>query len=65
MQRWKIEKISIFNSLDIIFDCLMSRVKSASSDSTWNQYQVELRCSTWVFELSRDVQFKYSSRVRM
>ncbi len=54
----KSEKISIFSSLDVIFNCLMSRVESASSDSTRNQYQVESWCLTWVIESSRDVWLK-------
>jgi len=37
MQRRKTGKISIFSSLDIIFDCLMNQVESASSDSTRDQ----------------------------
>ncbi len=65
MQRRKTGKFSIFDSLDVIFDCLMSRVESASSNSAWDRYRVELRCSTRVFKLNRDVQFKYLSRVRM
>ncbi len=58
MQRRKTGKISIFSSLDVIFNCLMSRVESASFDSTWDQYQVELRCLTQVFKSSQDVQLK-------
>jgi len=41
MQRRKTGKISIFNSLDIIFNCLMSQIESANSDSTQDQYQVK------------------------
>jgi len=41
MQRRKIEKISIFSSLDVIFNYLMSQVKSVNSDSTQDQYQVK------------------------
>jgi len=44
MQRREIAKISIFSSLDIIFNCLMSRVES--------------RCSTQVFKSSQDVNMK-------
>ncbi len=65
MQRRKTGKISIFNSLDVIFDCLTSRVESASSDSTQDWYQVESWDSIWVFKSSQKIQLKYSSRVRM
>jgi len=65
MQRRKTGKISIFSSLDIIFDCLTSRVKSASSDSTWDWYRVKSWDSTQVFESSQKIQLKYSSWVRM
>ena len=58
MQRRKIEKISIFSSLDVIFNCLMSRVESASSDSTQDWYQVESWDSTWVLESSQNVNMK-------
>ena len=55
MQRRKTGKISIFSSLDVIFDCLTTQVESASSDSTQDQYRVESRCSIQVFKLSQDV----------
>ena len=38
MQKQKTGKISIFNSLDVIFDCLTSQVESADSDSAWDWY---------------------------
>ncbi len=55
MQRRKIEEISIFSSLDVIFDCLMSWVESASSDSTQDRYRVKSWDSTWVLESSQNV----------
>ena len=50
MQRWKIEKISIFNSLDVIFDFLMSWVKNS------NRYQLEVDIRS-----SQNVEIKYLS----
>ncbi len=44
MQRRKTGKISIFSSLDVIFDCLTSRVESASSNPARDWYQVESEC---------------------
>ncbi len=52
MQRWKIGKISIFNSLDIIFNYLMSWVENLNWSLTQSQYQVEsedsILYSSWV-----------------
>ncbi len=61
MQRRKTGKISIFNSLDIIFDCLMSRVESASSDSTRDRYWVESWDWYQVFKLNHDIDIEYLS----
>ncbi len=58
MQRWKIGKISIFNSSDVIFNCLTSWVENSNWTLTWDWYQVELDDSTQVIELSQKIQLK-------
>ena len=55
MQRWKIGKISIFNSLDVIFDFLMSWVENSNQVLTWDQYQIKSECWNQVFELSQKI----------
>ncbi len=64
MQRRKTGKISIFSSLDVIFDFLMSRVKNLNRVSTWSQYQAESECWNQVFESSQKIDIEYSSQVR-
>ncbi len=64
MQRWKTGKISIFNSLNVIFDFLMSQIENLNQVLTWDQYQVESECWNWVFELSQKIDIKYLSQVR-
>ncbi len=51
MQRRKTGKISIFNSFDVIFDCLMSWVKNLNRILTWDWYQVKSECLTQVIEI--------------
>ncbi len=55
MQRRKIGKISIFNSLDVIFNFLMSWVENLNRVLTQDQYQIESECWNWVFELSQKI----------
>ena len=64
MQRRKTGKISIFNSLDVIFDFLMSRVENSNRVSTRDQYQAESKCWNRVFESSQKIDIEYSNRVR-
>jgi len=64
MQRRKIRKISIFNSLDVIFDFLTSRVENLNRVSTRNRYQIESECWNRVFESSQKIDIEYSSRIR-
>ncbi len=64
MQRRKTGKISIFSSLDIIFDFLTSWVENSNQVLTWNQYQVESECWNRVFKLSQKIDIKYLSWVR-
>ncbi len=61
MQRRKFEKISIFNSLDVIFDFLTSQVENSNQVLTWDQYQVESECWNRVFESSQKINIEYSS----
>ena len=58
MQRRKIEKISIFNSFNVIFNFLMSQVENLNQVSTWNQYQTKSECCNWVFKLSQKIDIK-------
>ncbi len=64
MQRRKTGKISIFNSLDVIFDFLMSWVENLNRVLIQNQYQIESECWNWVFKLSQKIDIKYLSWVR-
>ncbi len=64
MQRRKIEKISIFNSLDVIFDFLMSWIENSNQVSIQSQYQIELECWNRVFKSSQKIDIKYLSWVR-
>ena len=64
MQRRKTGKISIFNSLDVIFDFLTSRVEYSNWVSTQDQYQIESECWNRVFELSQKIDIEYLSWVR-
>ncbi len=64
MQRRKTGKISIFSSLDVIFDFLMSWIKNSNQVSIWNQYQIESECWNRVFELNQKIDIKYLSQVR-
>ncbi len=64
MQRRKTGKISIFNSLDVIFDFLTSQIENSNLISTWNQYQIESECWNRVFESSQKIDIEYSSWVR-
>ncbi len=60
MQRRKTGKISIFSSLDVIFDCLMNRVENLNSDSTRDRYRVGSRDWYRVFRPSHDIDIEYS-----
>ncbi len=64
MQRRKIGKISIFSSLDVIFDFLTSRVENSNRVLIQSWYQIESECWNWVFESSQKIDIEYSSRVR-
>ncbi len=64
MQRRKIGKISIFSSLDVIFDFLTSWIKNSNLISTQDQYQIESECWNWVFESSQKIDIEYSSWIR-
>ena len=64
MQRRKTGKISIFSSLDIIFDFLTSWVENSNQVLTWNRYQIESECWNQVFKLSQKIDIEYLSRVR-
>ncbi len=64
MQRRKTGKISIFNSLDVIFDFLTSRVENLNRVSTRNRYHIESECWNRVFESSQKIDIEYSSRIR-
>ncbi len=64
MQRRKIGKISIFNSLDVIFDFLMSWVENSNQVLIWDWYQIESECWNQVFESSQKIDIEYLSQVR-
>ena len=64
MQRWKIGKISIFSSLDVIFDFLMSWVENLNQVLTWDWYQIESECWNRVFKSSQKIDIEYSSWVK-
>ena len=64
MQRRKTGKISIFNSLDVIFDFMTSRVEHSNRVSTRDQYQIESECWNQVFESSQKIDIEYSNWVR-
>ncbi len=64
MQRRKIGKISIFSSLDVIFDFLTSRVENSNRVLIQSWYQIESECWNWVFKSSQKIDIEYSSRVR-
>ncbi len=58
MQRWKTGKISIFNSLDIIFDFLTSWVENLNQVLIQDWYQIESECWNWVFKSSQKIDIK-------
>ena len=64
MQRRKTGKISIFNSLDVIFDFLTSRVENSNRVSIQDRYQIESECWNRVFESNQKIDIEYLSRVR-
>jgi len=64
MQRRKFGKISIFSSLDIIFDFLTSRVENSNQVLTRNRYQIESECWNRVFKSSQKIDIEYSSWIR-
>ncbi len=55
MQRRKIGKISIFSSLDVIFDCLTSWVENSNQILIQDQDQVKSEDSTQVIELNQKI----------
>ncbi len=64
MQRRKTEKNSIFSSLDVIFDFLMSWIENLNQVLIQNQYQIKSECWNWVFKLNQKIDIKYLSQVR-
>ena len=64
MQRRKTGKISIFSSLDVIFDFLTSWVKNSNQVLTWSRYQIESECWNQVFESSQKIDIEYLSWIR-
>ena len=60
MLKQKTGKISIFNSLYVIFNCLMSWIENSNSDSTQDWYWVESWNWYRVFKLSHDIDIEYS-----
>ncbi len=64
MQRRKIGKISIFSSLDVIFDFLTSWVENSNQVSIQDWYQIESECWNRVFKSSQKIDIKYLSWVR-
>ena len=60
MQKQKTGKISIFSSLDVIFNCLMSWIENSNSDSTQDWYRVESWDWYRVFKSSHDIDIEYS-----
>ncbi len=64
MQRRKTGKISIFSSLDVIFDSLASRVGNSNRVSIRGRYQAGSECWNRVFKPNQKVGTEYSSRVR-